>query len=302
MRYQISSSMASFCKKMDLAQAMQMVKNAGFEAVDFPFSAYSSAPESPMMRDSWRQWVREVKHLSEQLDLPIFQAHASWQQAIGDHFRYEPPHEVYYRTIEACHVLGCRHLIFHPLRQPDRVDSPAMRQRIHDYNVRWFHDLTATAEQFDVIINLENTFDSHHTQKDGDLPYPYTTAQDMLDLMHDIGSSRVAICLDTGHANISKQDIPAMIRRFRGNLATVHLNDNYGYISPIYEDLHLFPGYGRIEWEEVFRALREIQFRGIFNIEPIAELKRMPDAVRLIQLRAAADTLRALLRESIDQK
>ncbi len=281
-----------------MASAMQMVKNAGFEAVDFPFSAYSATPDSPMMQESWRSWVKQVKELSEQLQLPIFQAHASWEQAIGDDFRYEAPHEIYYRTMEACRSLGCRNLIFHPLRQPERVDSLAMRQRIHDYNVRWFHDLVSAAQEFDVVINLENTFDSHHTQKAGDLPYPYTTAQDMIDLMRDIGSNRVAICLDTGHANISAQDIPQMIRVFRSDLATVHLNDNYGYITPIYEDLHLFPGYGRIEWGEVFKALREINFRGIYNIEPIGELKHLPDSVRLIQLRAAADTLHALLRES----
>ena len=119
----------------------------------------------------------------------------------------------------------------------------------------------------------------------------------MLDLVRDIGSSRVAVCLDTGHANISAQDIPQMIRLLRSDLATVHLNDNYGYISPIYEDLHLFPGYGRIDWQGVFTALEEIRFRGSYNIEPIGELKHLPDSVRQIQLRAAADTLRALLRE-----
>ena len=298
MQYRISSSMSSFCKKMDMEKAMRLVADAGFEAIDFPFSAYSSTPDSPMMRENWRDWVRQVRELSERLDLPIWQAHASWEQAIGENFRYEAPHEVYFRTMEACRTVGCKHLIFHPLRQPDRVDSMAMRQRIHDYNVRWFHDLVSAAEEFDVTINLENTFDSHHTQRPGDLPYPYTTAQDMIDLMRDIGSSRVAICLDTGHANISAQDIPAMIRAFRGDLATVHLNDNYGYVTPIYEDLHLFPGYGRIEWDEVLRALREVRFRGNYNIEPISELKRMPDSVRAIQLKAAADTLRALIQES----
>lgn len=298
MQYTISSSMSSLCRTMDMATAMRLVKQAGFEALDFPFSAYSSAPESPMRREDWRSWVRCVKDYSEAIGLPIVQAHASWHQTIGENFRYEAPDEVYYRTMEACRMVGCKHLIFHPLRQPDRVDSLAMRQRIHDYNVRWFHDLISAAQEYDITINLENTFDSHHTQKPGDLPYPYTTAQDMLDLMHDIGSSRVAICLDTGHANISAQDIPQMIRSFRSDLATLHLNDNYGYIAPIYEDLHLFPGYGRIEWDEVFTALREIRFKGSYNIEPIAELRRMPECVCAIQLRAAADTLRTMLSEN----
>lgn len=295
MFYQISSAMASLCKTMPMERAMTLIREAGFESLDFPFSTYSWTPDSPLNRDDWRDWAREVRKTSERLHLPITQAHATWQQGIPADFHYEAPQEVYFRTMEACRMVGCRQLIFHPLRQLERVDSLSMRNRIHDWNIRWFHDLLAAAERFDIIINLENTFDSHHVQKAGDPPYPYTTAQDMLDLMHDIGSSRVQLCLDTGHANISAQNIPEMIRAFRSDLATVHLNDNYGLIAPIYEDLHLFPGYGRIDWEGVFAALREIHFRGVLNIEPIAELRRMPDSVRLIQLRAAADTLRALV-------
>lgn len=291
----ISSAMASFCRNMPLEAAMRMVKDAGFDGVDFPLNVFSSTPDSPMQKENWRDWVREVKHLSETLGLPIVQAHATWEQEIPEGFRYEAPYEVYFRSIEACAMLGCTDLIFHPLRQPERVDSMQLRQRIHDYNVRWFYDLVSTAERCGVVINLENTFDSHRTQKPGDLPYPYTTAQDMLDLMNDIGGNHVRICLDTGHANISAQDIPEMIRIFGRDLSTVHLNDNYGRIEPVYEDLHLFPGYGRIEWAPVFRALREVGFRGSYNIEPIGELKRVPDQIRKIQLRAAAETLRALI-------
>ena len=78
------------------------------------------------------------------------------------------------------------------------------------------------------MINLENTFDYRHLQQQGDAPVPYTTAQDMLELVYGIGSNRVQLCLDTGHAHISGQDVPEMIRAWRGNLATLHLNDDYG--------------------------------------------------------------------------
>lgn len=297
MQKQLSISIASLCRNQPLDSVLRMVKAAGFDSVDFPFSTFSNSPLSPLNQPNWQDWMRQVKDLTKEIGLPITQAHASWEQSIPADFRYEAPHDLYYRTMETCRMVGCRHLIFHPLRQPERVDSLAMRQRIHEYNVRWFHDLVSAATENDVIINLENTFDSHHVQKPGDLPYPYTTAQDMLDLMRDIGSLRVQICLDTGHANISAQDIPAMIRAFRRDLATLHLNDNYGRIGPIYEDLHLFPGYGRIEWKGVFNALRETGFDGPMNIEPIGELRTASEQVRLIQIRAAADTLRALLGE-----
>lgn len=290
----ISSSTASISRNMSVEASLRLLRDAGFDGVDFPLSVYSAEAGSPLRADDWRQWVRRTEAICRSLSLPVVQAHASWHQNIPADFRYIPPEEIYARTFEACRMLGCNHLIFHPLRQPERVDTPALRSRIHDYNVRWFYDLLPLAERFDVTIDLENTFDSHHVQRDGDAPYPYTTAEDMLALMRDIGSRRVAICLDTGHANISGQDVPAMIRAFGSDLGAVHLNDNYGRIGPIYEDLHLFVGYGKLDWAGVFAALREVRFGGSLNLEPISELKRMPDRVRLIQLRAAADTLRAL--------
>ena len=196
--------------------------------------------------------------------------------------------------MEACAILGCRQLIFHPVLYLHRMPDRSLWPRIHDWNVRWFHELLPLAEKFDIVINLENTFDYRHLQQPGDAPVPYTTAQDMLELVYGIGSNRVQLCLDTGHAHISGQDVPEMIRAWRGNLATLHLNDNYGLIRPVFEDLHLFPGYGTLEWKPIFDALRDVRFRGVLNIEPVVELARMPRAVRIIQLRAAAQTLQVL--------
>lgn len=295
MVYHISSSMTSFCFTMpSVEDAMRLVKDAGFDSLDFPFSIFTGRENSPLDRPDWREWAGEIAAVSRRTGLPVTQAHSTWQHPMPDDLHYEAPWEIYYRTMEACRIVGCRHLIFHPMRQSGRVDTPTLRRRIHDWNVRWFRELLPAAERFDLIINLENTFDSHHVQGKDSPAYPYTTGEDMLRLLHDIDSPRVKLCLDTGHANISAQDIPAMIRSFGKELATLHLNDNYGMIWPVYEDLHLFPGSGRIDWAAVFAALRDIGFDGVLNMEPVAELRRMPEKIQRIQLRAAADTLRAL--------
>ena len=287
MQYKISSAMASFCKRTDIADAMEQIKTAGYTSLDFPLHLFAVGFDAPLLQENWREWVRELAGLSRRLQLPITQAHAPWVQDIPADFHYEAPWEMYFRCIEACAMLDCRHLIFHPVRQRERVDSLAMRNRIHDWNVRWFHDLTATAERWGVCINLENTFDSHQVQKEGDLPYPYTTAEDMLALVRDIGSAHVSLCLDTGHANLSEQDIPAMIRAFRGNLTTLHLNDNRGKGEKGKEDLHLFPGKGMISWRPVLEALADISYRGVWNFEPIDELPEVQREQRITLLSEA---------------
>lgn len=290
----ISSAMASFCVGTTVEDAMATIRDAGFDSLDFPISVYSRPLDAPLRQENWRDWVRHVRRTADALQLPITQAHASWEQAIPEDFHYESPYEIYERTMEACWMLGCHQLIFHPVLYLHRIERESLKSRIHDWNVRWFHELLPLAEKYDITINLENTFDYRHVQKPGDPAFSYTAAADLLELMHGVGSCRVQLCLDTGHANISGQDVPAMIRAYRGNLSTLHLNDNYGMIWPVYEDLHLFPGYGKLEWGPIFDALREIGFRGVLNIEPVAELLRMSREIRVTQLQAAVRVLRML--------
>lgn len=295
MEYRFSSAIASFCGKTDLYTAMTLVKEAGYDSLDFPFSVYSVGYQPPLLREDWKSWIKDVHRHATRLGLAVTQGHAAWLQDIPSDFSYVPPEELYFRTLEAASILGCKHVIFHPVRLRERVDNLAVRQRIHDWNVRWFHELIPAAEKFDVYINLENTFDSHHLQKAGDPPHPYTVGEDMVKLLQDLSSDRIRLCLDTGHANNAGQDIPDMIRLFRSDLATVHLNDNFGYQKEGFADLHLFPGEGNIQWAEVIRALKDIRFRGAMNIEPIGVLPSLTDPERRRALADGLEKLKAML-------
>lgn len=295
MEYRFSSAIASFCGKTDLFTAMKLVREAGYDSLDFPFSVYSVGYEPPLLREDWKSWVKSIRDYAQQLGLTITQGHAAWLQDIPFDFSYVPPEELYFRTLEAASIMGCKHVIFHPVRLRERVENFSVRQRIHDWNVRWFHELIPAAEKFDVYINLENTFDSHNLQKAGDPPHAYTTGEDMIALLRDLSSDRIRLCLDTGHANNAGQDIPAMIRMFRSDLATVHLNDNFGYRGEDFSDLHLFPGEGNIAWNEVLSALQEIRFRGVMNIEPIAQLPSLTDPQRQMRLAEGLEKLQSLL-------
>ena len=299
MEYRFGSAIASFCGKTDLFTAMTLVRDAGYDCLDFPFSVYSVGYQAPLLQEDWKTWIKSVQQYAVKLGLTITQGHAPWLQDIPSDFSYVPPEELYFRTLEAAHILGCKHVIFHPVRLRERVDSVTVRQRIHDWNVRWFHELIPAAEKFDVYINLENTFDSHHLQKEGDPPHPYTIGEDMIRLLRDLASDRIRLCLDTGHANNAGQNIPEMIRMFRSDLATVHLNDNFGYQKDSFSDLHLYPGEGSVPWDQVLQALRDIRFRGVMNIEPIGKLPLLSDMERGSSLAEGLNRLRFLLKVTV---
>ena len=151
----ISSAMASFCLETTVEDAMQTVRDAGFDSLDFPLSVYSRPQDAPLRGDDWRQWARGVRPRRTGSGCPSRRHIASWEQAIPDDLHYESPYEIYERTMEACAILGCRQLIFHPVLYLHRMPDRSLWPRIHDWNVRWFHELLPLAEKFDIVINLK---------------------------------------------------------------------------------------------------------------------------------------------------
>lgn len=74
------------------------------------------------------------------------------------------------------------------------------------------------------------------------------------------------ICVDTGHSNKAMRygnPTPAdVIRRLGSEVTVLHLNDN-----DTFTDQHKIPKTGTIDWNDVFDALDEIGYNGIYNME-----------------------------------
>ena len=296
MKIEISTSIAGLLRTVPLDEALDTVARAGFRNLDFPLSVFSRPMDSPIKSDNWRFWTEGLKDTLDDMGLRIMQAHASWEQAIPEDFSYQAPFDVYERTIRACSLLGCHKLVFHAPLYFFR--AACVRQRALEWNLRWFRELLPILEDNGVVAELENTFDYRHIRLPQDPPFIYCSAQDMLALQQGLDSPWVKLCLDTGHANISGNDPAQMIRAYGQNLDVLHLNDNFGFIQPVYEDLHLFPGHGTVQWKQVFEALYETGFNYVFNLEPVGSLARLSKEQRVMQFRAAEALVRQMALEA----
>lgn len=74
-------------------------------------------------------------------------------------------------------------------------------------------------------------------------------------------------CMDTGHTNkamrFDNNPSPAdAIRRIGKSISVLHLHDNNGLT-----DQHKIPLTGSIDWKDVFDALDEIGYNGVYNME-----------------------------------
>jgi len=84
----------------------------------------------------------------------------------------------------------------------------------------------------------------------------------ILKLARTVDVPNLGICVDTGHANLRGLGAPRAIRMAGKLLLTTHLQDNLGQ-----RDDHMPPGMGVIDWEDVFRALKEIGYERTLMLE-----------------------------------
>jgi|UniRef100_A0A7V3YGE0 D-psicose/D-tagatose/L-ribulose 3-epimerase len=110
-------------------------------------------------------------------------------------------------------------------------------------------ELAKVAEDCNVRIAVEplNRFET----------YFLNTAEDAVRLVEEVGSPYVGIHLDTFHMNIEEKSLYQAIKVAGRYLFHVHTCENDRGT----------PGEGHVEWDEVFQALREVNYQGALVIE-----------------------------------
>lgn len=173
--------------------------------------------------------------------------------------------------------LGIRAAVLHPSCRQENFTPEQRFARCAEV----LRHLTSQLEGTDMSIALENA--------GGVL----LSADKLLGLIDAVGSSHLGICLDTGHLNRDRNIVNCtqgeFIRLAGDRLIALHINDNDAS-----RDQHLMPfGMGNVDFKDVMRALRDIGYRGLFNLEIPGE-RRAPLHLRrakLDYLKIVCDTM-----------
>ena len=81
--------------------------------------------------------------------------------------------------------------------------------------------------------------------------------KELLELVDAIDHPAVGICLDVGHMHYMREPIGPAIRTCGDKIIAFHIDDN-----DTWNDSHVPPYCGSIDWEEVYRAVRDINYKG----------------------------------------
>lgn len=236
-----------------LEKALRDIKNAGFAEVEINADKIHLDPRIfPSCN------LMDLKNLLKDLSL-----HPNSVHAPIDGVDLSTPHpemrkqsiDLVMDTLEYCRSIECPIMVLHP----SHSDSlPIGREAMRKNSLEALKELTGKAEDLGVKIALENMID----QAGGRFG---SRVADLRQIIDDADSHLLGICLDTGHANLlpSREDVQEReIAEAGESLWTLHVHDNDGK-----EDRHWPPGDGTIDWNQVIRNLRKVDYRGIFMME-----------------------------------
>jgi sugar phosphate isomerase/epimerase len=156
--------------------------------------------------------------------------------------------------------IGATHVVYHACALPDVPESEDALL----FEARSLAALSHDAERLDVTIAVENLAPVY--------PEPEALSANPMvlrGLANRIGSERVGICLDLGHAHIvaerRRTSLEALVEPVLDTVTLFHLHDNLGArwrpsntdsgIDPLLLDLHLPPGRGTLPWRRLASAL-----------------------------------------------
>ncbi len=121
--------------------------------------------------------------------------------------------------------------------------------------------LARMAENCGTVIGLENLGSTDPTNL-------CCTAEELLRAIEEVNSPWLQATFDIGHANLTCNGDAKRLLNFTrllgDSVVHVHVHDNNGRIGGNYfGDMHGAPGEGNID----FSVLRELRFRGVYNLE-----------------------------------
>jgi sugar phosphate isomerase/epimerase len=188
----------------------------------------------------------------------------------------EPADQVFEGLLSWASEIGAEVVVYHARALPDEPRSESALL----FETRSLVRLAARAERLGITIALENlapVFPGLETLSAN----PMT----LRGLVHRLGSDRVGLCLDLGHAHIVADlrhtTVDRLIEPVLDVVSVFHVHDNLGArwpgarghreeagIDPLRLDLHLPPGRGNLAWETIAPALAEHDAPLVMELHP----------------------------------
>ncbi len=229
------------------AELIEACKNTRFRHVDFSFSNFID-------EENFIEKIKECAQKAKKYGIDFPMAHAPYKynpHVDEDYFNKQISHMKL--AFEACSILGIDRMTVHA-----GFSFSSSMEEMMQKNVRYYSALIPLAEKYNVKIMIENISEEIYKRQ-----FVIETAENILDLKQRLNNHPlIKACWDTGHANTKGYDQYDNIKKLKGEVIGLHLQDNNGY-----NDDHMPLLMGTINFDEVMQGLIDIGYDGPFNME-----------------------------------
>lgn len=248
-----------------ITETVAHLKKCGFTHFDVSFfSCFQKG--SIYFSDEYMKVVDEYREAIKRYGMTPVQSHEPAGNSIGDdggeYYMKKTP-----RSIEMAAKIGCPSITIHP-GMANTYDMT--KEEFVEGNVKAIKKLVPYAEEYGIELLLENI---GYMNTPPFLGMHASTAQDLVDIVDEIGHPLVAVNWDVGHANFNGLDEYAEMKKLGSRLRGVHVHDNFGFKDiesegKIYHgDMHTMPLYYNVDFDGIVQALLDVGYKGTFNFE-----------------------------------
>ena len=262
-------------------KAIDMIADAGFDAMDFSFY-WMKEDDNFLAQDDYLAHAQQVRQWAGERGLVISQAHAPFDFKLADEPEKQAhDREMIRRSIECAGVMGAEQIIIHNIPAADPAD-------FFQTNLEFFKSFEETARQSHVKIGVENLVAREENRP---MPGRLGTPEELNAFMDQLDPEVYCVCLDLGHAQLVTKDPAAFIREIGlPRLQSLHVQDTIYHL-----DSHNLPYLGRQDWNAITSALKEAGYQGDFTLEVFLFLKAFPTEAMTDALQLAHTVGRGLI-------
>lgn len=258
MKISIGSEVAKRSTGLPIAQAAPIIKEVGFDGIDYSFCDYPQTFEWLTSDAAYDMMLNDMQSVVDAgLELP--QCHLPY--APGDvifesgdvylsHFL-----PIYLRCIEIAGKAGCPVAVIHLYFEDDA-------EKTFETNVAMIRKMLPALRENNVILAIENIYGGGSKYLDSHI----TKAGDIMRYITEINDPHVGVCLDVGHAMITHNDPVTMVPQFGKHLTALHIH------STARHDNHSIPGTNprwldKVNYDALSKALYDVGYSGSYNLE-----------------------------------
>lgn len=245
-------------QKFGDVKGIELLARAGFDAIDYNLVNIVGRNDLQASAD-YKKYALELLQKAKAENVYFNQGHAVTYVPCDDaELSHKLLLEKNIKAIEVSALLNISTLVVHPVTVGNYVGK---EQETFEKNMEYFNALLPYAENYGVKIAVENMWrgDKKKGVRTGSVcSNPFEHAH----YVDEIGSKMFVACLDVGHSSLAGREAQDCIRILGERLQALHIHDN-DYL----DDMHTLPGLSEMNWDEIMKALADVNYKGDFTFE-----------------------------------